>query len=81
MARQRPPRETATQEMRVRRWAGRRGYRLVKSRRRDPLTADYGLYWLLPAGDTRPNTVRAGLDPAKGMTLDQVEARLASGGR
>jgi hypothetical protein len=36
-----------TQETRVRRMAERQGFRLKKSRRRDELAKDYGLYWVL----------------------------------
>jgi hypothetical protein len=68
-------------EITLRRKAARRGLRLIRSRRRDPLALDYGLYWLLPADDTRENTTHAGLDPADGMTLDQVEQRLTGGTR
>lgn len=37
-------------ENRVRRMATRQGLRLVRSRRRDPLALDYGLYRLIDAG-------------------------------
>ncbi len=51
-------------ENRLRATAARRGLTLVKSRRRDPKALDYGVFWL----------VRAGEQPAgPGMTLDQVE--------
>jgi hypothetical protein len=34
-------------ENKLRRAADRQGYRLVKSRRRDPRAADFGGYWLI----------------------------------
>lgn len=41
-------------ENRLRRMAERQGYRLVKSRRRDPLAADFGTYTLeAPKGKPR----------------------------
>jgi hypothetical protein len=54
-------------ENRLRRMADRQGYRLLKSRRRDPLATDFGT-WQLARGAavTRP------------MTLDEVEERLSS---
>jgi hypothetical protein len=33
-----------TREIRLRRMAGRQGFRLVKTRRRDPLATDFGWY-------------------------------------
>lgn len=39
-----------TRERRVRRMAERQGLRLVKSRRRDPLAKDYGLYMVADPG-------------------------------
>lgn len=74
--RKRPPASIATREVRARRMAERQGLRLVRSRRRDPLALDYGLYWLLPADDPTPNTVHSGLSARDGLTLDQVEERL-----
>jgi len=38
---------TKTRENRLRRLAARRGYRLVKSPRRDPDAIDYGLFALI----------------------------------
>lgn len=69
-------------ENRLRRMAARRGYILVKTRRRDPLALDYGLYVLVD--DSRGNRVgRRGGQAAisafangEGMTLDEVEATL-----
>ena len=61
-------------ENRVRRMAERQGFRLVKSRRRDPRAVDYGAYWLT---DQRSNTIAAG-DPQRGMSLDDAEIWLTS---
>jgi hypothetical protein len=36
-------------ENRLRRWAEDQGYKLEKSRRRDPRAKDYGTYRLVPA--------------------------------
>jgi hypothetical protein len=61
-------------ENRIRRTAERRGYRLEKSRRRDPLAVDFGGYMLIHA---RLNAVVLGSDPvAYTATLDEVEAAL-----
>ncbi len=62
--------------------AERRGYMLVKSRRRDPMAVDYGLYVLV--GDSRGNRVgRRGGQAAvsafadgEGVSLDAIEAEL-----
>lgn len=52
-------------ENRLRRMAGRQGYRLTKSRRRDPLATDYETYRLARgAAVTRP------------LTLDEIEQQL-----
>lgn len=55
-------------EIRLRRMAERRGLRLSRSRRRDPLAIDYGMYYLI---DDR----RDGEVVAQGP-LDDVEAYL-----
>ena len=55
-------------ENRLRRMAGRQGYRLVKSRRRDPLAVDYGKYRIETADGVE----------ATGLTLDEAERRLSS---
>jgi hypothetical protein len=55
-------------ENRARRIAQRRGYRLEKSRRRDPLCPDYGLYQLISAA-----TGSAVLPGAPWMTLAEAE--------
>jgi hypothetical protein len=55
-------------ENRLRRMAARQGYRLVKTRRIDPLATDYGTYHLVP--DTGKQQ-----GPFK---LDEVEKRLTT---
>jgi hypothetical protein len=72
-------REELTRETRLRRMARRRGYLLVKSRRRDRGAYDYGKYVLVE--DTKGNRVgRYGGQAAvsafargDGMTLDDIE--------
>jgi hypothetical protein len=74
--------EEKVRENRLRRMAQRRGYMLVKSRRRDPLATDYGLYVLV--GDSKGNRVgrhggRAAVSAfakGEGMDLDGIEAEL-----
>jgi hypothetical protein len=64
------------QENRLRRMAERQGYRLVKSRRRDPRAIDYGTYWIV---DPKTNAIVAGGGPSqRGMNLDDIEAWLTS---
>ncbi len=58
-------------ENRLRRMAGRQGFVLVKSRRRDPRAVDYGGYWLV---DPRANALVAG--EQFGLDLDEVEREL-----
>jgi hypothetical protein len=59
-------------ENRLRRVAERRGYRLLKSRRRDPEALDYGGYVLI---DVQTNAVILGATPVGfSATLDNVEA-------
>lgn len=65
-------------EARLRRMAERRGLKLVKSRRRDPLAVDYGRYVLVDPDSNRP--VAGELGSASAMTLDDVEAWLSSPG-
>jgi hypothetical protein len=57
-------------ENRLRRAAERQGYRLVKSRRRDPMALDFGR-WFLDELDDPSMTIEP-----DGLTLDQVEAWL-----
>lgn len=61
-------------ENRLRRAAARQGYKLVKSRRRDPRAYDYGRYWIV---DPNTNAIAAGHDQF-GMDLDEVEAWIYS---
>ncbi len=73
---------TKVRENRLRRVAARRGYMLVKSRRRDPWAEDFGLYVLV--GDSKGNRVgRHGGQAAisafangEGTDLDGIEAQL-----
>ncbi len=66
-------------ENRLRRVALRRGLRLEKTRRRDPLALDYGTYMLI---DDRTNAVVArGLESGYGLTLDDIERHLDGGAR
>jgi hypothetical protein len=58
-------------ENRARRIAERRGYRLEKSRRRDPRATDYGRYQLI---DTATNTVAS--IGSLWLTLPEVERQL-----
>ena len=53
-------------ENKLRRMAHRQGYRLVKTRRLDPLSIDYGTYRLIPAKGK----------PLGPFTIDEVEGRL-----
>jgi hypothetical protein len=57
-------------EARLRRVAGRRGYRLVRKRRRDHGAIDYGTYHLVPT------ELRGGGEPVGPLTLDEIEKRL-----
>src|ERR1039457_687067 len=65
-------------EARLRRTAERRGLKLVKSRRRDPLAVDYGRYVIVNPDSNRH--VAGELGSASAMRLDDVEAWLASPG-
>lgn len=58
-------------ENRLRRMAERQGYRLTRSRRRDPRAIDYGTYGI---SNQATNALEAG-DPnhGYGLTLDDVE--------
>ena len=55
-------------ENRIRRMADRQGYRLLKSRRRDPLATDFGTYRL-----------KRGAVTTRTLTLDEVEEWLTRG--
>jgi hypothetical protein len=79
---------TSTQEKvrenRLRRMAERQGLALHKSRRRDRLAKDYGLYWVVdPRWDDARGEWPPGEHPAPGFpwsggTLDDVEEYLTS---
>lgn len=71
-------------EVRLRRAAERRGFLLVKNRRRDPGAIGYGLY-VLVQDSPRNRKPRYGGQAAvdaftrrQGMTLDQAEERINS---
>ncbi len=76
--------EEKVRENRLRRAAARQGLMLVKSRRRDPLALDFGLYVLVR--DSKGNRVgRHGgqaavsdLANGHGMSLDEVETELTA---
>ena len=58
-------------ENRLRRMAARQGLKLERSRRRDPLAVDYGLYQLIkPTSTARPRYT---------LTLDAAEEILSAG--
>ena len=59
--------ELRVRENRLRRAARRQGYKLHKSRRRDPLATDYQTYRL-----------SKGAAVTKPMTLDELEKRLTT---
>ena len=63
------------QENRVRRMAERYGYRLEKSRRRDPDALSFGLYWLR---DVQINAIQFGIGPTgeQDASLEECEAWL-----
>jgi hypothetical protein len=68
--------ELKVKENRLRRVAARRGFRLEKSRLRDPAARGYGKYMLM---NERGNPI-AGVDHTYGnhsATLDDIEAYLA----
>lgn len=63
-----------TRENLARKKLERRGYRLVKSRRRDPKAMGYGGYMIVHA---TTNSVEAGeIDSPRALSLDDVEAWL-----
>jgi hypothetical protein len=73
------PREVKSLETRLRRAAERRGYRLEKSRRRDPAAYDYGTYQLVYAdGAGWPAKVvgTAVFDAPGGLSLIEVGCEL-----
>ena len=64
-------------ENKARRAAQRQGYRLVKSRRRDPRAIDYGTYGIVDYSESKSGVLVAGGDSGYGLTLDDVERRLS----
>jgi hypothetical protein len=66
-------------ENRLRRMAGRQGFTLAKSRRKDPRALGYGRYWLQEPSPDGPRAV-AGLDERgiPQMTLDDTEKWLTT---
>jgi hypothetical protein len=60
--------EERTRENRARRVAERRGYRLEKTRRRDPQAIDYGTFYLI--------SLATGRQAFASTSLDEVEAFL-----
>jgi hypothetical protein len=74
--------EEKVRENRLRRMATRQGFRLEKSRRRDPMALDYGLYYIIdgPAGQRGGANWRSRelVTSEYGFTLDEVERWLSS---
>lgn len=64
-----------SREARLRNTAKRQGLTLRRSRRRDPLAIDYGLYFLA-LDESRGWRGRPAVDQGQGMTLDEVETYL-----
>jgi hypothetical protein len=60
--------EQKVEERRVRRMAERQGLTLTKSRRRDELASDYGLFWVKREGVV--------ISPDHGVELAEAEAFL-----
>jgi|HubBroStandDraft_4_1064222.scaffolds.fasta_scaffold00009_87 hypothetical protein len=58
-------------ENRLRRMAERQGFALRRSRRRDPLARDFGVYWIVDPAKDRP--LATGSYPDGGMDLEEVE--------
>lgn len=61
-------------ENRVRRMTERQGFRLVKSRRRDPRAVDFGRYRVETADGVEASRFASTM--GWGLTLDEVEERL-----
>jgi hypothetical protein len=66
--------ETKIRENRLRRMAERRGLRLIKSRKRDPMALEYGRYHI-EASDGR---MAEEFPTLRGFTLDEIEERLTA---
>jgi hypothetical protein len=56
----------------LRRMARRQGLALIRSRRRDPRAAGYGLYWL-------KDTAGIAVTAAVGTSIEEIEAYLLEG--
>ena len=56
--------------------AGRQGFRLVKSRRRDPLAVGYGKYRIETADGVEPKRFASPM--GWGLTLSEAEERLSN---
>ncbi len=69
---------TKVREAKLRRMAERQGFRLVKSRRRDPLAVDFGRYRVETADGIEG--IRFASPMGWGLTLDEVEERLTHPG-
>jgi hypothetical protein len=65
-------------ENRLRRTAARRGLQLKKSGTRDPLSVDYGMWWVYKAAGTRQWPTWELLTPRDGLTLSEVEEFVAA---
>jgi hypothetical protein len=65
---------TKVRENLARRMVARRGYRLVKSRRRDPKAVDYRRYRVEVAKDVEGIGFKS--PDGHGFTLDEIEERL-----
>ena len=65
--------EDKVRENRLRRMALRQGLHLRRSRRRDQLALDYGVYWLIDAATDTAVT------PEAGLSIDEIEACLSDG--
>lgn len=72
-----PPTEKS-REIRLRRAAKRRGYRLVKRRRFDPAAYDYGLYVVVPDNNRADKAADDAFTRREGLTLDQAEEKINS---
>lgn len=68
--------EEKIRENRLRRRAQRQGFRLMKSRRRDPQALDYGTYMLVDASTS--GVVASAGNNGFGLDLDGVEEWLES---
>lgn len=70
--------EAKVLENKLRRMADRRGYRLTKSRSRDPGAVDFGLYALVDVQTDKPVNPAIAGRWACSWTLDEVQSYLES---